>query len=125
MSSPDIPSFSQFIKIDRRKSDPIYLQIVYQFIQAVQGRLLEVGNKIPGSRRLSKDLNVHRKTIIAALDELQTQGWVTTVPSVGTFVENPDLNAKGNQNSRSEEHTSELQSRGQLVCRLLLEKKKK
>src|SRR5690625_5439772 len=25
---------------------------------------------------------------------------------------------------RSEEHTSELQSRGQLVCRLLLEKKK-
>src|SRR5690625_3926631 len=29
-----------------------------------------------------------------------------------------------NQNSRSEEHTSELQSRGHLVCRLLLEKKK-
>src|SRR2546428_6417790 len=30
---------------------------------------------------------------------------------------------KGNQ--RSEEHTSELQSRSDLVCRLLLEKKKK
>src|SRR5439155_3363948 len=29
------------------------------------------------------------------------------------------------RNSRSEEHTSELQSRGHLVCRLLLEKKKK
>src|SRR5690625_6608100 len=28
-------------------------------------------------------------------------------------------------NDRSEEHTSELQSRGHLVCRLLLEKKKK
>src|SRR2546421_9690466 len=28
-------------------------------------------------------------------------------------------------NSRSEEHTSELQSRSDLVCRLLLEKKKK
>src|SRR5690625_6324480 len=27
--------------------------------------------------------------------------------------------------SRSEEHTSELQSRGHLVCRLMLEKKKK
>src|SRR2546422_2176444 len=33
---------------------------------------------------------------------------------------NPILNAK-----RSEEHTSELQSRLHLVCRLLLEKKKK
>src|SRR5207253_1592982 len=29
-----------------------------------------------------------------------------------------------NLNLRSEEHTSELQSRGHLVCRLLLEKKK-
>src|SRR5437870_13917289 len=28
------------------------------------------------------------------------------------------------ENKRSEEHTSELQSRGHLVCRLLLEKKK-
>src|SRR5207253_5563319 len=30
----------------------------------------------------------------------------------------------GGHNARSEEHTSELQSRGHLVCRLLLEKKK-
>src|SRR5437870_10348935 len=30
----------------------------------------------------------------------------------------------GDQQQRSEEHTSELQSRGHLVCRLLLEKKK-
>src|SRR5437870_5852885 len=29
------------------------------------------------------------------------------------------------EKQRSEEHTSELQSRGHLVCRLLLEKKKK
>src|SRR5439155_8149044 len=34
--------------------------------------------------------------------------------------------AQGRRNhDRSEEHTSELQSRGHLVCRLLLEKKKK
>src|SRR5690625_6611328 len=31
---------------------------------------------------------------------------------------------KLSDSSRSEEHTSELQSRGHLVCRLLLEKKK-
>src|SRR5690625_950807 len=31
----------------------------------------------------------------------------------------------GDERQRSEEHTSELQSRGHLVCRLLLEKKKK
>src|SRR2546427_7766771 len=31
----------------------------------------------------------------------------------------------GQNNARSEEHTSELQSQSNLVCRLLLEKKKK
>src|SRR5690625_1680131 len=34
------------------------------------------------------------------------------------------INADGVWLDRSEEHTSELQSRGHLVCRLLLEKKK-
>src|SRR5690625_6925551 len=34
-------------------------------------------------------------------------------------------NSPGSIGQRSEEHTSELQSRGHLVCRLLLEKKKK
>src|SRR5690625_7465555 len=33
--------------------------------------------------------------------------------------------AASGETPRSEEHTSELQSRGHLVCRLLLEKKKK
>src|SRR5690625_4942197 len=36
----------------------------------------------------------------------------------------PFLHGRVKQATRSEEHTSELQSRGHLVCRLLLEKKK-
>src|SRR2546430_10131194 len=39
-------------------------------------------------------------------------------------VEGPD-GARGGGYFRSEEHTSELQSQSNLVCRLLLEKKKK
>src|SRR5690625_6550040 len=53
-----------------------------------------------------------------------------TVPSPATSIAAPgsrgaDLNACTTVASpaRSEEHTSELQSRGHLVCRLLLEKK--
>src|SRR5439155_8033714 len=36
-----------------------------------------------------------------------------------------EIEGAGTADRRSEEHTSELQSRGHLVCRLLLEKKKK
>src|SRR2546430_4260589 len=37
----------------------------------------------------------------------------------------PAWTAGGSASTRSEEHTSELQSQSNLVCRLLLEKKKK
>src|SRR5690625_743622 len=40
-------------------------------------------------------------------------------------LQNMNFNAALVVSCRSEEHTSELQSRGHLVCRLLLEKKKK
>src|SRR3712207_8000985 len=46
---------------------------------------------------------------------------VATEPSIA---ESPALHFL-HEHSRSEEHTSELQSRQYLVCRLLLEKKKK
>src|SRR2546421_8509414 len=39
-----------------------------------------------------------------------------------TLTRNP-FSAGGDNHDRSEEHTSELQSRSELVCRLLLEKK--
>src|SRR5690606_42005122 len=39
-------------------------------------------------------------------------------------LENINLDIKAGETVRSEEHTSELQSRENLVCRLLLEKKK-
>src|SRR2546430_8693265 len=49
-------------------------------------------------------------TLDESLDEAGTLSWLVTFPN-GPF-------------GRSEEHTSELQSQSNLVCRLLLEKKK-
>src|SRR5439155_25163281 len=47
------------------------------------------------------------------------------VPAMITVYGNEDGYTRNTLRVRSEEHTSELQSRGHLVCRLLLEKKKK
>src|SRR5437870_5844135 len=44
--------------------------------------------------------------------------------ALGASLPVPDRLALKTKGTRSEEHTSELQSRGHLVCRLLLEKKK-
>ena len=59
------------------------MQIVYQFINAVKSKLLENDDRLPGSRKIAEELQVHRKTI-AALEELQEQGWVKT-PNIGNL----------------------------------------
>src|SRR3712207_7419473 len=48
------------------------------------------------------------------------------IPGVAySFPDGPTVSVPAGDTARSEEHTSELQSRQYLVCRLLLEKKKK
>ena len=66
-----------------------------------------------------------------AVDELDTKLHPKLLRFVTLLFKNPEINKHGAQlfftsqdMSRSEEHTSELQSPTHLVCRLLLEKKK-
>src|SRR5436305_4587044 len=51
------------------------------------------------------------------------RGPVKRLPSGAVDYSDPNVRDGGGQVTRSEEHTSELQSRPHLVCRLLLEKK--
>src|SRR3712207_7363421 len=61
-----------------------------------------------------------------ALEWIDSFGGGTIVDETGKVtVNNPKAVEAINFFARSEEHTSELQSRQYLVCRLLLEKKKK
>src|SRR5690625_6284936 len=53
----------------------------------------------------------------ASLEEFQGDLYAAALGKEGLIID-------VRNNGRSEEHTSELQSRGHLVCRLLLEKKK-
>ncbi len=73
-------------KIDRKKSQALYLQLANQFIEIIKERKLLPETKLPGSRVLSELLNVHRKTIVACYEELSLQGWVESIPKKGTFV---------------------------------------
>src|SRR5699024_11397025 len=50
---------------------------------------------------------------------------ISILENVSVFIPVPDKIKNILNDDRSEEHTSELQSRFDLVCRLLLEKKKK
>src|SRR5437870_8530611 len=85
-----------------------------------------------GLRELDWDLLLHvarpNGVLVRSAERLATQG-VTVPDRFAAAVAQERQRIRSalelmRQVSRSEEHTSELQSRGQLVCRLLLEKKK-
>lgn len=82
MSSPD--NFN--IQINKEAETPIYLQIAMEIINAIQRGFLPSHAPLPGTRTLSEKLNVHRKTVIAAYQELMLQGWINSIPNKGTFV---------------------------------------
>src|SRR5437870_11440777 len=69
-------------------------------------------------------LSLHDALPICAASVMDASGVMVWVGGSGGADLRPVL-AHGYSADRSEEHTSELQSRGHLVCRLLLEKKKK
>ncbi|MBS1571645.1 MAG: PLP-dependent aminotransferase family protein [Bacteroidetes bacterium] len=87
-------SIFDFIKIDKSQKEPVYLQIVYQTINAIRMERLEAGKKLPGTRAIAKELGIHRNTVVAAIEELKTQDWVVVVANVGTYVNNIERKSK-------------------------------
>src|SRR5690349_23847124 len=71
-----------------------------------------------------------RSTLFPYTTLFRSFGYLMAVAPIALAVahpasDDPETKIPGKRSGRSEEHTSELQSRRDLVCRLLLEKKKK
>src|SRR3712207_8726942 len=72
--------------------------------------------------RVSFDVNPSSRQV---LESLIAEGLLGELVRAGGRIHQAGCNGCIGMGQRSEEHTSELQSRQYLVCRLLLEKKKK
>ncbi|GAA4114720.1 PLP-dependent aminotransferase family protein [Aquimarina addita] len=88
MSSPVLFPFKSNIVLDRTSQRHLYLQLCDQIIGFIKSGKLAPSIKLPGSRKLSEDLNIHRKTVVAAYEELIAQGWIESLPAKGTFISN-------------------------------------
>src|SRR5690625_2713309 len=85
------------------------------------------GSTILGSAATNQRIRANSLEAELAAGDLDDDQFTTFVPDtqqLGALRSQTDI-AAVQAKLRSEEHTSELQSRGHLVCRLLLEKKKK
>ncbi|HZE83514.1 MAG TPA: PLP-dependent aminotransferase family protein [Puia sp.] len=74
------------IRIDKALPIPVYLQIANSLVNIIKQGALRPGAALPSSRKLAEKLTIHRKTVIAAYDELLAQSWVEAIPRKGLFV---------------------------------------
>jgi GntR family transcriptional regulator / MocR family aminotransferase len=68
------------------RGGPQFLAIARAVMDDIRRGRLVPGQRLPGSRPLAAQLGVHRNTVLAALAELEAQGWLVTRPAQGTFV---------------------------------------
>src|SRR5690625_7038207 len=83
------------------------------------------GVSLQAARNASANRGIRGLDIDRKLPEPDEGGQIILLDDLERFFNNPSGSFFRQRLDRSEEHTSELQSRGHLVCRLLLEKKKR
>ena len=84
------------ITVQKDSTTPVYLQIANSVIQEMKKGRIGPGIKLPGTRQMSELLQVHRKTLVRAYEELDAQGWIEMRPSSGTYTskELPEINPR-------------------------------
>jgi GntR family transcriptional regulator/MocR family aminotransferase len=87
MSSPVFP-YGTSIAVDKNIPSPVYVQIANGLVALIRNGQLKTDTRLPGTREMAAIISLHRNTVIAAYNELISQGWAIAKPSQGTFVIN-------------------------------------
>lgn len=74
------------LSLNAEYKGPLYLQVAESVLNAIRDKRILPGVALPGVRELAERLGVTVNTILAALRELQAQGWVVSRERSGFFI---------------------------------------
>jgi GntR family transcriptional regulator/MocR family aminotransferase len=77
---------SFFVRLDRASDETLHDQLVEQTRRAILARQLPAGMRLPATRTLAVDLGISRNVIVAAFDELISEGYLEAHVGSGTYV---------------------------------------
>lgn len=78
--------FIHQISLDQDLPSPLYLQLANSLTGLIKRGTLKPGFKLPGTRKLANLLNLNRNTVLAALGELTSEGWLISEKRRGFYV---------------------------------------
>src|SRR5574342_440585 len=76
----------RMFELDVRSRKPIYEQLVDQLKELIITEVMKENEKIPSVRVLAKELTINPNTIQKAFRQLETEGFIYTLPGKGSFV---------------------------------------
>lgn len=104
--------------IGNRSGAPIYDQIYSQIKDAILSGQVTEGEALPSIRALAKDLRISVITTKRAYDELESEGFIYTLPGKGCFVAERSTELLREENLKKiEGHMQEIR-RLASACRL-------
>lgn len=72
--------------LDAASNTPLHRQIGEQVQRAILERRLTPGQRLPSSRRMASELEVARGTVLLAMEQLISEGYVEAQAASGLFV---------------------------------------
>ena len=91
------------VVLDYRDARPIYTQIFDGVREQILTGILQPGDKLPSVRELAGTLTINPNTIQRSYRELESQGWIATVPGKGCFVQGVPAGCNTQQQALLEE----------------------
>ena len=74
------------VALDSDQAEPLHRQVYRELARLILAGRLSAGSRLPSSRELARELGVARNTILAALDQLASEGYVEGRRGSGTYV---------------------------------------
>ena len=68
--------FKTLLEIDKSNPEAVFKQIASQLVLLIQKGILMPDMQLPSTRLLAAELDLHRKTIMAAYNDLITEDWI-------------------------------------------------
>ena len=78
------------VHLDYRDARPIYTQIIDGIKEQITTGVLMPGDKLPSVRELAVELSINPNTIQRSYRQLESEGWIVTIPGKGCFVSGTD-----------------------------------
>lgn len=78
--------YRRLIRLDYASERPLYQQIVDQVLDRQKSGAFPPGFRLPPTRLLSQQLDIHRNTVVRAFEELQAMGVISSTVGRGSFV---------------------------------------